>query len=62
MVCCLSIDTSFHLWSRVPLLKDRIRKLFLFMGIIFFVICGIFTFLLVDSVLVLYGVNLISSI
>ncbi|MHA1146650.1 MAG: hypothetical protein ACTSR8_00210 [Promethearchaeota archaeon] len=51
LVCPLSIATSFHLWSRVPPLEGQIRKLFLLTGVTFIVICGIFSYLIIDIIL-----------
>ena len=50
-VCALSIATSFHLWSRVPPLEGQFRKLFQLTGVTFIIICGIFSYLLIDIAL-----------
>ncbi len=51
MVCGAGWATSFHLWSRVPKLEGRVRKLFRVTGFTFLVLVLLFTYLLLNIVL-----------
>ena len=60
-VCILAWFTSFHLWSRVPSLEGRIKKLFLISGFTFVVITIIFTYNMINILLEWWGLNSIAG-
>lgn len=51
IVCGAAWGTSFHLWSRVPKLEGRLRRLFFISGFTFVALLIIFTYLLINIVL-----------
>ncbi len=61
MVCGAGWATSIHLWSRVPKLEGKIRKLFLITGFTFLVLVILFTYLLLNLVLTWFGVPSLSQ-
>ncbi len=61
MVCGAGWGTSIHLWSRVPKLEGRIRKLFLITGFTFLVLVILFTYLLLNIILPWSGMPSLST-
>ncbi len=62
MVCGAGWATSFHLWSRVPKLEGRVRKLFRTTGFTFLVLVLLFTYLLLNVVLPWLGLPSINQL
>ncbi len=57
-----ALGTSFHLWSWVPKLEDKMKKLFFLSGFTFTALLGVFTYLLINIVLQWQGYLTVTQI